>query len=374
MQQEQPEAQTRVTDQPWSVRMADSVIQRHPPLSARWHYEYGLMLKSLEHVWRKTGDEQYWRYILKTMNQFVDARGNIRSYRINEYNLDQINPGKLLFPLYHVTGDERYKKAIYHLREQLQGQPRTKEGGFWHKEIYPYQMWLDGIYMASPFYVEFARTFNEPAIFDDAAFQIMTIAKHTRDAKTGLYYHGWDESKQQRWANPETGCSPQFWGRAIGWFAMSLVDVLDHFPQDHPRQNDIVAILQDVIEAVARVQEPRSGLWYQVLDQGERKGNYLEASGSCMFVYAIAKAIRQGHIDGKYMDVARRGYDGVLQHLIQVNALGQVNLEKICVSAGLGGIPYRDGSYEYYIGEKIVPNDLKGVGAFILAAVEMETV
>ncbi len=373
MQQTQLTAQTLVTDKPWSIRLADSTMQRHTPLSVRWHYEYGFMLRALDQVWRKTGDERYRRYIHKVIDQFVDAQGNIRSYHVNEYNLDQINPGRLLFSLYHASGNERYKKAIYLLREQLQGQPRTNEGGFWHKQIYPYQMWLDGIYMASPFYAEFAKTFEELSGFDDVARQIVIITKHARDPRTGLLYHGWDESKQQRWANPETGCSPHFWGRAVGWFVMGIVDVLDHLPPDHPQKSDIIAILQNTLDALAHVQDGASGLWYQVLDQGNRPKNYLEASGSCMFVYAIAKAVRLGYITGKYMDVAQRGYDGVIRRLIQINTLGRVNLEGTCGGAGLGGIPYRDGSYEYYVGEKIVTNDLKGIAAFILAAVEMES-
>jgi unsaturated rhamnogalacturonyl hydrolase len=362
------------TTQPWSVRMADSVMKRGAPMSARWHYENGVMLKAIEQVWQKTGDDKYWAYIKEISDQFIDPAGNVRTYTVVEYNLDQVNPGKILFPLYKNTGDERYKHAIYLLREQLRWQPRTNERGFWHKRIYPYQMWLDGIYMASPFYAEFANTFDDPAAFDDVAHQITLIEKHTRDPKTGLLYHGWDESKQQRWADPETGLSPHFWGRAIGWYAMAIVDVLDYFPVDHPKRGAIISVFERMVAALSNVQDQPTGLWYQVLDQGNRPGNYLEASASCMFVHAIAKGIRKGYLDKRVLAMAQRGYEGILENLIEVDALGLVNLHWTCGGAGLGGTPYRDGSFEYYVGEKIVTNDYKGVGPFIMASVEMENV
>jgi unsaturated rhamnogalacturonyl hydrolase len=233
-------------------------------------------------------------------------------------------------------------------------------------------MWLDGIYMAGPFYAQFGRIFDEPSAFDNVAHQILLIEEHTRDPSTGLLYHAWDESKQQRWANPETGCSPHFWGRAMGWYAMALVDVLDYFPEDHPRRDAIIAIFGRMIEALARVQDEASGLWYQVLDQGRRAGNYLEASASCMFVYAIAKGVRKGYLPPDYLAVARKGYQGIVRDLITVDEQGLVTLEGICSVAGLGGNPYRDGSFEYYVSEKVVPNDYKGVGPFILASLEVE--
>jgi len=350
--------------------MADSVMRRYMPFC--WHYEYGLMHRAIEQVWLKTSNSKFYHYIKRDIDQLVSAEGNIKTYSVQEYNLDQINPGRILFPLYRTTGDEKYKKAAYLLREQLRGQPRTSEGGFWHKKIYPHQMWLDGIYMAAPFCAEFAKTFDEPAAFDDVAHQIILIERHTRDRKTGLLYHGWDESKQQRWANPETGCSPHFWGRAVGWYAMAIVDVLDYLPQDHAKRQDILAIFERMMAAFMPFQDKSTGLWYQVLDQGNREGNYLEASGSCMFVYSIAKAVRQGILAKAYLDVAHKGYQGILDNLIRVDEQGLVNLEKTCGGAGLGGDPYRDGSYEYYVGEKIVTNDYKGIGPFILASIEME--
>lgn len=356
----------------WSVRMAESVMKRHPLLAKKWAYEWGVVLKSIEQVWLKTNDDRYYDYIKRNVDEFVDPEGDIKTYRLDEYNLDQINTGKLLFLLYNTTGDERYRKAAYLLRKQLETHPRTSEGGFWHKQIYPHQMWLDGIYMAGPFYAEFAKAFDEPAGFDDVAHQIMLVESHTRDPKTGLLYHGWDESRSQKWANPKTGCSPNFWGRAMGWYAMAIPDVLDHLPEDHPEREKIIEIFGNMIGALSAVQDRSTGLWYQVLDQGGRQGNYLEASASCMFVYAMVKGSRKGYLDGEYLDMAKRGYRGILEHFVDVDGQGLANLDQICSVAGLGGEPYRDGSFEYYISEKIVTNDYKGVGPFILASVEME--
>lgn len=368
----QPTDQTAGLDRRWSARMADAVIARHSPASAKWHYEHGLVLMAIEQVWRATGDDRYWRFVKETMDLFIDPDGHIRTYDPQEYNLDQINPGKVLFPLYEVTRDERYKRAIVRLRKQLDSHPRTQSGGFWHKQIYPNQMWLDGIYMAAPFYAEYARTFDEPAAFDDIAHQIILIEEHSRDPQSGLLYHAWDESKQQRWADPQTGCSPHFWGRAMGWYAMAIVDVLDHFPENHPRRGAIIAILRRMSEALAKAQDEATGVWYQVLDQAEREGNYLEASASCMFVYTLAKGVRKGYLPEQDLAVARSGYQGILQQFITVDATGLVSLEKICAVAGLGGNPYRDGSFSYYVGEKVAANDYKGVGPFILASLEME--
>jgi unsaturated rhamnogalacturonyl hydrolase len=361
-------------DREWSVRMADSIMKRHPLLSKRWHYEPGVVLLAIQQVWLKTGEQKYYDYIKRNVDELVSPNGEIGTYRLEEYNLDQINEGKLLFLLYETSGDERYKKAAYLLRRQLQTQPRTSAGGFWHKQIYPYQMWLDGIYMASPFYTEFARRFGEPEGFDDVAHQIILVEKHTRDPSTDLLFHGWDESKRQKWADPDTGCSPNFWGRAIGWYAMAIPDVLDHFPTNHPQRGDLLAIFQTTVAAIARVQDPASGVWYQVLDQGDRPGNYLESSASCMFVYAIAKGVRKGYLGEEPLAVARKGYEGILEQFVEVDEQGLVNLSGICSVGGLGGNPYRDGSFAYYVSEEVVSNEYKGVGAFILASVEMERV
>lgn len=357
---------------PWAIRMADSMMQQYPIRGKKWAYEWGVMLTGIEQVWLRTGDRRYFDYIKRNVDAFVQQDGSIRTYRADEYNIDMINSGKLLFGLFRTTGDERYKRAAYLLREQLRTHPRTAEGGFWHKHIYPHQMWLDGIYMGSPFLAEFASAFDEPDLFDEVAHQITLIERHTRDHETGLLYHGWDESRQQRWADPQTGRSPHVWGRAVGWYMMALPDVLDHFPQNHPQRPGIIAIFRDTVAALAAVQDAATGLWYQVLDQGDRAGNYLEASASCMITYAIAKAARRGYIAPGQRQLAERAFEGIVRHLVSVDEQEHVALNQICSVAGLGGDPYRDGSFEYYVGEPVVTNDDKGVGPFILASVELE--
>lgn len=340
---------------------------------SKWTYDHGLVLKGIERVYLGTHDKQYLDFIQRSMDHFVADDGSIRTYKLDDYNIDNILPGRNLLFLYKTTGQEKYRKAAALLREQLNTHPRTSEGGFWHKKIYPSQMWLDGLYMGEPFYAEYATTFKEDAAFADIAKQFILMERHSRDDKTGLLYHGWDESKQQRWANPITGRSPNFWGRAMGWYAMALVDTLDHFPQQHPQRGDLIMILKRLARAVAKYQDARSGLWYQVLDKGGAKGNYLEASAACMFVYALAKGVHNGYLPASYMKTANNGYRGIQREFVKYDASGRFNLAGTVSVAGLGGNPYRDGSYEYYISEKVVTNDPKGIGAFLLAATEMET-
>jgi unsaturated rhamnogalacturonyl hydrolase len=330
------------------------------------------LVKAFSEVGSAICDLQYSRFVRDWVDHFLTASGRIRTYRTSEFNLDQINPGKLLFPLYRQTGDPRYAQAIQLLQNQLRRQPRNKSGGFWHKGIYPDQMWLDGLYMAQPFQAEFALTFDEPAIFDDVVHQFILMDEHVRDPQTGLFYHAWDESCHQKWAHPQTGCSPNFWGRGMGWFAMALVDVLDFFPETQPSRLNLVDLLRRVSSAMLPFQDPATGLWYQVIDQMDRQGNYRESSVSAMLVYVFAKAVRKGFLDPDFLSVAERAYRGLLENMIKVDSSGILTFEGTCSVAGLGNTPYRDGSYQYYISEKTAANDCKGVGPFILATLEME--
>ncbi|MBN2548060.1 MAG: glycoside hydrolase family 88 protein [Anaerolineales bacterium] len=357
---------------PWSERMANAAAARYPQAESKWCYEAGVLLKGVEQVWLKSGKACYWEYLKNNMDQFILPDGSIRTYRLDEYNIDQINQGKLLFTLFEQTGEERYRLAAELLRKQLQTHPRTREGGFWHKQIYPHQLWLDGVYMSAPFLVEFARRFDEPQAYADAVQEILLVEEHTRDERSGLLYHGWDERRQQSWADPETGRSANFWGRAIGWYMMALVDSLEFLPPEYPRRDEIHAVLQRLAPAVIKVQDQASGVWFQVLDQGARPGNYLEASASCMFAYALAKGVRLGYLPIELLKAAQRAYDGILNAFIKVDDHGLVSLTGICFGAGLGGKPYRDGSFQYYINEKVVADDHKGTGAFMFASVEME--
>jgi unsaturated rhamnogalacturonyl hydrolase len=364
---------------PLSERAANAAIDRWPDgrfvVSGQkwaWNYELGTLLEGIDSVWLDTTDPRYFNYIKSSVDQFVEPDGSIPSLKVEEYQLDNILLGRQLLLLYGVTQQARYAKAAELLYQQLQQQPRTPSGGFWHKQRYPNQMWLDGLYMAEPFYAEYASTFHHPESFKDITHQFVLMDEHARDPKTGLLYHGWDESKQEHWANKQTGLSSQFWGRAMGWYMMALVDTLSYYPADDSGQKELIAQLERDAAAVVRYQDSASGLWYQVLDKGSEKGNYLESSASCMFVYALAKGVRLGYLPSRYLASAERGYRGILNHFIQTGPGNDVTLTGTVKGAGLGGDPYRDGSYAYYLGEKVGTNDPKGVGGLLMASTEME--
>lgn len=370
---------------PLSQQMANSIITRWNNSSPVefgkadvWNYEQGVMLEGISKVWYNTADPRYFDYVKKGVDRFVNADGTIRTYRPEDYNSDSVRMGTQLLMLYGVTGQEKYFKAASLLRDQLKKHPRTNEGGFWHKKRYPNQMWLDGLYMVEPFYAQYAAMFHEPDAFDDIANQFIWMEAHARDPKTGLLYHGWDESKKQDWADKKTGLSPNFWARAIGWYAMALVDVLPYVPENNPKRAELIAILNRTAEGVKRYQDPKSGLWYEVMDKPAGKGNYHEASASCMFVYAIARGVRLGYLPASYLAVAEKGWAGIPKEFITTDPDESIHLEKTVGGAGLGrsgeSQPYRDASYDYYINERIVRDDSKGLGAFLMAATEMETV
>jgi unsaturated rhamnogalacturonyl hydrolase len=371
-----PRARRSSNGKPWSVRVAESVMRRNPQTHRRWDYTQGVILGAIERVALAKGDRAMLRYVDENMERWITPTGDITGYRLDEYNIDEVSQGRLLFGMHRRTGEERYKLAADMLREQLRTHPRTPEGGFWHKQIYPQQMWLDGLYMGQPFFAEYARTFNEPAAYDDIAKQFLLVARHTRDPRTGLMYHAWDYAKAQPWADTATGLSEHFWGRAMGWYVMGVVETLEHFPADHPDRPAIIQTLQDAAEGIARVQDPLTGLWWNVMDQPNRAGNYLEASASSMFAYALARAARLGYIDAEYRQVAERGFDGLLSNLVRENPDGTVSLINVVQVSGVGGNlrrdgSYRDGSYAYYVSEPVVTDDYKGVGPFILAALEL---
>lgn len=366
---------------PYSVRMAESFMTWHKDSiavkegkPASWDYEQGLMLKALEKVWYRTGDSKYFEYIRKDMDRFVQKDGGIRTYKYDDFNLDNIPTGRALLMLAQQShpDKEKYRKASDTLWKQIENQPVISEGGYWHKRRYPFQMWLDGLFMAEPFAAEYSTLFNHPDHFDYIAKQFALIEKYAVDEKTGLIYHGYDDKKAQRWADPKTGRSPHFWSRAIGWYAMALVDVLDYMPQDHPERANLIKYLQRLAPVLVKYQDTQSGVWYQMTSQGNRAGNYFEASGSCMFVYALAKGVRMGYLPETFLASAQKGYAGLLKEFVEQETNGTLSLNKTVSVGGLGGNPYRDGSYEYYLSEPIRKNDLKGVGPFIFASIEME--
>ena len=367
----------------WSVRLADSEMARRSNSlawtaggKAKWDYTAGLFTLSLLKLNEQIPSPRYVDFTKQAIGSFISADGKIETYKPEEFQLDALNPGKTVLALGQLTQAEKYKNAALLLRKQLDTQPRTPDGGFWHKQRYTQQMWLDGIYMGAPFYAECGIRFGEPAVFDDIAKQIRLMDEHSYDAASGLNYHGWDALKTQPWVNPATGCSSNFWGRAMGWYAMSLVDTLDYFPTNHPARPQIIATLQKLSTGVLKWQNPKTGLWWQVMDAAERQGNYEEATASAMFVYALAKGVNDGYLSRDIVPALEKAYGGILKHFIHDDGGGQWSLTKCCSVAGLGGSPsngkMRDGTFEYYISETIVNNDLKGVGPFILAGIEMQ--
>jgi unsaturated rhamnogalacturonyl hydrolase len=382
-----PDLKTRyagATPLEWSERLANSEMARlgdtlnwKPDGKARWDYTAGLFTLSLLKLNTCAPNLHYVKFAEDAIGSFITANGDIETYRPEQYQLDALNPGKTVLALWQITHAARYQRAATRLYAQLASQPRTPEGGFWHKERYPDQMWLDGIYMAEPFYAEYAALLGAPdAAFDDIATQIRLADEHTYDPKTGLFFHAWDAAKVQPWANPATGCSSNVWGRAVGWYAMALVDVLDYFPTDHPARPQIIAALKRLAAGVVKYQDAGTGLWWQVMDQGGRKGNYLEATASAMFVYALAKGVNHGYLPCDFAAAAEKGYSGIIQHLIKADGPNRWSLTQCCAVAGLGfknsaGRP-RDGSFDYYVSEPIRDNDLKGLGPFILAGLELQ--
>jgi unsaturated rhamnogalacturonyl hydrolase len=364
----------------WSVRLADATLARHPDPTLMedpepaWRYSSSFAVHAIARLGVETGNQRYLDYAKAYAEPFIEDNGDIDhdSYDAKKYRLDDILPGRVLLLLYEQTRDPRCLVGPRELIEQLKSQPRTSDGGYWHKQVYPNQMWLDGIFMDCPFMAEYARDAKEPAWFDEAAKQILIISKHMRDPKTGLYYHGWDASKKEKWADKQTGLSKCFWGRAVGWYVMGIVETLIAMPEDHPKRGEVLDVFRDLADAIGKVQDPQTGVWWQVLDQGDRAGNYLESSASSMFVYALAAGARRGYLDSRHAAAAQRGYEGIVKQFIEVDAKGLTNLKDTCRVAGLGGRPYRDGSYEYYCREPRIPNDPKGVAPFILAAMELE--
>ncbi|QQS35296.1 MAG: glycoside hydrolase family 88 protein [Ignavibacteriales bacterium] len=365
----------------WSKKSADSFIKLHPDTVAypteaksyRWNYEQGLILEAFYRWYKHTGDQKYFNYIKKNIDYYVEDDGNIKTYNMNDFNIDNVSPGRVLIHLYNETGNEKYKKAADTLKHQMLLHPRTNEGGYWHKKIYPYQMWLDGLFMAEPFLAYYALVFNHPEKFDDIIKQYALVKKYLRDEKTGLYYHGYDESKKQEWADKETGQSPNFWGRAIGWFMMSIVDVLDYLPVDHKDRKELISILNELSESLLIYRDDKTKLWYQVVDQGSRDGNYIEASSSMMFIYAFAKGANKSYLNKKFFTIADESFKSAIDNLVTIDKDGLIYLNHVCSVGGLGGKPYRDGSFDYYISEPQRVNDFKGYGPFMFAAMELES-
>ena len=339
---------------------------------ANWNYEIGVVLTGMDRLWKSTGDPVYLAYTKRIIDHFIDQEGNIRTYHMDEFNIDNIPPGRQLISLYYVYKDKKYLKAAEKLKYQLDWQPRTPDGGYWHKLKYPHQMWLDGLYMGQPFRTEFLLMKGIETEWDDVANQFLLMAAGALDQNMGLMYHAFDASKVQKWSAPATGKSPEFWSRAMGWYILGLVDVLEKFPESHPQKPKLVKVFQDLTLALSKVQDPESGTWWQVTNKPFQKDNYLESSGSSMFAAAFLKGIRLGYLPASYSTMAIKAYEGILKEFVTKDERGFHHLNRAVSGAGLGGVPYRDGSYEYYVNEPKRDDDLKAIGPFLQAAVEYE--
>lgn len=339
--------------------------------SNKWNYIDGCMITAILSLYEITGQERYYDFAKKFIDAFVQEDGTIRTYDVKEYNLDNINTASNLFFLFKKSGEEKYKLALDLVRGQLDGMPRTKEGSFWHKNIYPNQVWLDGLYMAQPFYMKYETMFRKMGKSSDVLLQFQNVEKHMKDSKTGLYYHGYDESREMYWANPETGCSENFWLRSIGWFSLALVETAQATDETlYFEKRYFQKLLENLVDALIPYQD-ESGMFYQVVDKKDAEGNYLETSGTALISYAILKAVRLGYLMPRYREIGERAFQGIVDKYLSVNSDGTLKLSGICLVAGLGGKTHRDGSLAYYFSEPVVENEAKGVAPFLLAYTEM---
>ena len=336
-----------------------------------WNYIDGCMIKALLELYHITKDSHYLKFADNFIDYFVQADGSILSYDPKEYNLDNVNAGKTLFDLYTLTSKEKYRRAIDTVYGQLKTQPRTSTGNFWHKLIYPNQIWLDGLYMAQPFYMQYELAYNEGKNCQDSYNQFLSVYQLMRDPRNGLYYHAYDDSKTAFWCDKVTGLSANFWLRALGWYAMALVDTIDIMPQSMAQEKaQLSRIYQELIDSMLPYQEEETGMWYQVVNRGGITPNYLETSGSAIFAYAIMKSVRLGLLNSSYFSYGQKAFDGICKKYLSEKD-GELQLGGICLVAGLGNKEMREGTFNYYMREPVVQNEAKGVAPLILAYVEI---
>lgn len=335
-----------------------------------WNYMDGCMIKAVIELYHITKKEEYLAFADTFIDYFVNEDGSILSYDPKEYNLDNVNAGKTLFDLYELTGKEKYRKAIDTVYSQLKGQPRTSTGNFWHKMIYPNQIWLDGLYMAQPFYMQYELTYNHGANCMDSYHQFLNVYRLMRDLRNGLYYHAYDDSKEAFWCDKVTGLSDNFWLRALGWYAMALIDTMEVMPEALGAEKaELNRIYKELIDSMLPYQDEESGMWYQVVNRGGIMPNYLETSGSAIFAYAIMKSVRLGFLEDSYFTYGQRAFDGICGKYLSEKD-GELQLDGICLVAGLGNTEMREGTFDYYMREPIVKNEAKGVAPLILAYIE----
>ena len=336
-----------------------------------WNYIDGCMIKAVLELYHIKKDPGYLKFADEFIDYFVRDDGSIRSYDPAEYNLDNVNAGKTLFDLYQLTGKEKYRRAIDTVYSQLKGQPRTSEGNFWHKKIYPNQVWLDGLYMAQPFYMQYELTYNGGKNCLDSYNQFLNVYRLMRDLRNGLYYHAYDESRESFWCDSVTGLSDNFWLRALGWYAMALIDTVEIMPDSMAEERaGLSRIYRELIDSMLPYQDEETGMWYQVVNRGRISPNYLETSGSAIFAYAIMKSVRLGLLDPSFFSRGKKAFDGICSRYLSEKD-GELQLGGICLVAGLGNKEMREGTFDYYMREPVVQNDAKGVAPLILAYTEV---
>lgn len=372
--------------EPYSVRMIRSEMKRNPDATyldgrngeRKWNYTTGLELKAFLDAAGRYEMPEVVQYVRDWADTMATEKGEVYKYKKSNYNVDHICPARIYFDLHDMYGDQdkRYRRVTRMIREQIDSQPRTKSGEFWHKQVYPHQVWLDGFYMALPFYAEYTRRYapkdQRDSLYADIVHQFTAGAENTLDPATGLYRHAWDESRSMFWCDPQTGLSQHAWGRATGWFAIALVEVLDYIPKDHPGRQALIDQLNYFLKVLPEWADPKTGMWYQVLDCPGREGNYQEATCSIMFVYAFLKGLRMGYIDDSHRDYILGLYPKFIDRFIRENGDGTISMTDCCAVGGLGGKQMRMGDFAYYLSEPIIENDCKGVGPFIWASLEWE--
>ena len=364
-----------------STRLAESEMARRgdslshggwDALTSRpssWNYTTGLLMQAMDDLSAAAGDPRFAAFAKRTIDSYLTADGTIRDYDASEFNIDHINSGKMLQRLQARHPDPRYRVAIGALAAQLAKHPRTSEGAFWHKQRYPHQLWLDGVYMGMPFLASVGVAEGDDHKIEEAVREFTIARSHLRDPRSGLYYHAWDEAKKQNWADSKTGRSRYFWGRGLGWYAMALVDILDVIPPEKTElRKPLLAIIPELAESLVRHQDA-TGVWYQILDLPAEPGNYREASASAMFTYFLAKAVNKGYLPESFVPAAKKAYAGLVDEFLSVHADGSFHLTNVVEVGGLG---YgRDGSYRYYMSERVIDNDPKGVGPAIMAGIQV---
>lgn len=369
--------QTSEDGSKWSVSLSDAVMKRNDslsiynnPSSIKWQYDIAMLGQAIEKL--NSTDQRYFNYYRSYIDYFIQDDGTILTYNQSNFNLDDFNPAKGLLTLYQKTGDEKYHKAIDRILSQLENQPRTSNGGYCHKQIYNHQIWLNSCYMLGPFLARYAHDFNQPQWYDSVCFQLKNTYQLTVDPSDGLMVHAWDEARKQNWADQVTGKSPNKWGRGMGWYMMALVDVLEYLPKDHPMRHEIESILKEVSSTLLEVREKETGLWYQILDKGDKPYNYIETSCSSMFIYAFAKGANLNVLPMKYKEIAKESFLSLTRNFIKTDVDSLPTLTQVSGSAGLGIKMQRDGSFEYYINQQQIDNEPKGVAPLIMAALELK--